>query len=178
MTSSLLIAPPPEVHAPVRTRPRLRPLCYEPLHHESSEHGFRWDEPAAALPPVPAPVPRVVASARADRATADPAEAEWREARRALTQLLRITLEVFDGRRPVDHVAAHLAPRVRRYLRVAVRDRRVRSASRFSRMRLCLPRGGVAEVAVTCEIDGQFRALAARFEHRRTGWCCTVLRLG
>jgi hypothetical protein len=44
-------------------------------------------------------------------------------------------------------------------------------------MRLCLPRSGVAEVAVTCELDGRVRALAARFEHRRAGWCCTVLRL-
>jgi hypothetical protein len=44
-------------------------------------------------------------------------------------------------------------------------------------MRLCLPRSGAAEVAVTCELDGRVRALAARFERRRAGWCCTVLRL-
>jgi hypothetical protein len=45
-------------------------------------------------------------------------------------------------------------------------------------MRVCVPRSGVAEVAVTCEIDGRPRALAARFDRRHTAWTCTALRLG
>ncbi len=85
---------------------------------------------------------------------------------------------MFDGNRPAAHIAGRASPSVLRYWQVATQRRRPRTAARFSRLRLCLPRHGVAEVAVTCEVDGRARALAARFERARTGWCCTALRLG
>jgi hypothetical protein len=44
-------------------------------------------------------------------------------------------------------------------------------------MHLCMPRSGVAEIAVPCEIDGAVRALAARFERTDGLWHCTAVRL-
>jgi hypothetical protein len=44
-------------------------------------------------------------------------------------------------------------------------------------MRLCMPRQGVAEIAMTCHVDGAFRALAARFERTDGRWRCTAVRL-
>jgi hypothetical protein len=44
-------------------------------------------------------------------------------------------------------------------------------------MRLCMPRPGVAEIAVTCRLDDTFRALAARFERTDGRWRCTAVRL-
>jgi hypothetical protein len=35
----------------------------------------------------------------------------------------------------------------------------------------------VAEAAVTCQVDGAYRALAARFEHTDGRWRCTAVRL-
>jgi hypothetical protein len=40
-----------------------------------------------------------------------------------------------------------------------------------------MPRPGVAEIAVTCRIDGVYRALAARFEHADERWRCTTVRI-
>ncbi len=85
---------------------------------------------------------------------------------------------MFDGRRPVTHIADHAAPAVLRYWQVASRQRRLRAPARFTRMRLCLPRSGVAEVAATCDIDGRARALAARFERAGGHWLWTAVRLG
>jgi hypothetical protein len=87
-------------------------------------------------------------------------------------------MEVLDGRRPPAQLAVHVEPPVLRYWRAAAQQRLVRSPARFARIRLCLPRCGVAEVAVTCDIDGRARALAARFERDPRGWRCTALRLG
>jgi len=108
-------------------------------------------------------------------------ESESAEAHHAVARVLRLALEVLDGRRLPAHLSPHFEEPVLRYWRVATQQRRVRSPARFTRMRLCLPRSGVAEVAVTCDIDGRSRALAARFERGedpRAGWRCTTLRLG
>lgn len=106
---------------------------------------------------------------------------QWTEAHHTVARALRVAMEVLDGRRPLAHLAGHFEAPVLRYWRAAARQRRVCSPARFTRMRLCMPRDGVAEVAVTCDIDGRPRALAARFERGdepRTRWRCTALRLG
>jgi hypothetical protein len=181
--------PPPHPHAPVMTssvlaaptvertalRPRLARIHYEPapgLRPNSTDP----PPPGAAAEPAAATVHR---SAPSDPLTGgEVSRAERREVQRTVTGQLRAALEVFDGRRPAAHIADLVTPSVLRYWRAAARQRRVRVPTRFARIRLCLPRSGVAEVAVTCEIDGRPRALAARFERTRGRWLCTTVRLG
>lgn len=189
MTSTLV--------APVRPllRPRLRRVHYEPEPGAPRTAPPRAGPPAAPPPAAPPPpallapallAPALLATAPAATAhpttahptTADPTTADLAEAHRAVTHVLRLALEVFDGRRPLAHLAGHVEPSVLRYWRAATQQRRVRAPARFSRIRLCLPRSSIAEVAVTCDVDGRPRAVAARFERRRAGWRCTTLRLG
>jgi hypothetical protein len=109
------------------------------------------------------------------------APAELAHAHRAAGRILRLALEVLDGRRPPAQLTGHVTAPVLRYWRAATQQRSVRSPARFTRMRLCLPQPGIAEVAVACAMDGRVRAIAARFERTddtSTGWQCTVLRLG
>jgi hypothetical protein len=156
--------------------PRLRLLRYEPATtphlHPTHLHPFP-PPPPGPIPPVAAGLARELTPDIAPEVTA----AERTQAEQAVGRLLRAALEVLDRRRPSAHIAARVSPPVLRYLQLATGRRHARRPVRLRRMRLCLPRSGVAEVAVTCELDGRVRALAARFEHRRAGWCCTVLRL-
>ena len=144
------------VAGPAPARPRLRRLRYEP---DSGQEA-----------PAPAPPPARERPADAAR--------EFVDAHRAITRVVRLALEVLDGRRPPAQLTSHFAPGPLRYWRAATGQRTARAPARCGRLRLCLPRTGVAEVAVTCELDGRFRALAARFEHAGGRWRCTALRLG
>jgi hypothetical protein len=146
-----------------RPRPRLRRMRYEP------EPGSAAADPPLA--PAPAPVPAPGAP--------DATTAELAAAHRSAGRVLRLALEVLDGRRPPAHLTGYVDASVARYWRVKTQQRRVRSPARLRRMRLCLPRAGIAEAAVVCEIDGRVHALAARFERAAgAGWRCTALRLG
>lgn len=107
-----------------------------------------------------------------------PAADEHVEAHHVAARHLRAALEVFDGRRPAVHLAGQATPPVLRYWQAAAGRRRVRGRAWFTRLRVCLPSSGVAEVAVTCDVDGRPRALAARFERTRGRWLCTAVRLG
>jgi hypothetical protein len=140
-----------------RTRPRLRPVRYEPLPGQA---------PARAAPATPPRPDRLTSGAR-----------EFVEAHRAATRILRLALEVFDGRRAAVQLAAHFTPRAMRYWRAATGQRTTRTRTRHGRIRLCLPRPGAAEVAATCQVDGAVRALAARFEREDGRWRCTAVRL-
>ena len=155
-----LAAPSPPVEpAPAFTLRRAR---YEP------EPGEVDSPPLPPMPPLP-PVPEDV----------DPAVVA--ATHRRLVPLLRLALEVLDGRRSPDHLEACASPSVRRYWRTAAGLRRVRTPARLQRLRVCLPADGVAEVAAVCRIDGRIVALAARFE-RQAGspleWSWTAARLG
>lgn len=135
---------------------------YEP------EPGEVGSPPLPPAPP-PAPVPQDV----------DPATVA--AAHRRLVPMLRLALEVLDGRRSPGHLEACAAPSVRRYWRTAAGLRRVRTPARLRRVRVCLPAAGVAEVAAVCEVDGRVAALAARFEQSAgspLGWSWTAARLG
>ena len=149
----------------MRVRPRLRRVRYEP------EPGGSAAEPPL-LPALPASV--VV------EPVATPAQVA--AAHVGVARVLRAALEVLDGRRPVRHLDDHVTESVLRYLRAAARQRQARSPTRMRRMRLCLPRPEVAEVAVACDMDGRVRAIAARFEQvdavAAGRWRCTALRLG
>ena len=192
---SSLLAPPAPIERPApRPRsgpaappapvPRLWRVRYEPELAQPATgptRPDRWPPPlhpaSPDLEPDPADLPAPA------RRTGPPVgkqapRAESIEARHAITRQLRTALEVFDGRRPPAHIADQVAPSVLRYWRAAAQQRHPRRPARFTRIRLCLPRSGVAEVAVTCDIDGRARALAARFERTRGRWLCTALRLG
>lgn len=165
MTTTLAPAPLVPEGPPARVRPRLRRVRYEP------EPGGSGTDPPL-LPALPTSV--VVGP------VATPAQLA--AAHLGVARVLRLALEVLDGRRPIRHLDNHVEESVLRYLRVAAGQRRVRSPARLRRMRLCLPRPGVAEVAVACDMDGRVRAIAARFELvdavAAGRWRCTALRLG
>jgi hypothetical protein len=97
--------------------------------------------------------------------------------RRAVGRTLQLAIEALDGRRTPDQLEARVDPSALGYWRAEAARRRSGVASRMLRMRVFLPHPGAAEVAAVCRIDGRVRALAARFEQRGPGWCCTVLRL-
>ncbi|MCO1654701.1 Rv3235 family protein [Pseudonocardia humida] len=129
---------------------------------------------ATASPPLPPPLPAVPTE---DVITTAQASAAHRE----LVPVLRIVIEVLDGRRPPAHLDAAADPSVLRYWRAAREVRRTGTPTRLGRMRVCLPAPGVAEVAAVCTVDGRVRALAARFERGGTGlrgWRWTAVRLG
>jgi hypothetical protein len=138
-------------------QPRLRAVHYEPLPGQG---------PARAAPAEPARPERPPSTAH-----------EFVDAHHAATRVLRLALEVLDGKRSPLQLAPYFAPRPLRYWRAAMGQRVARAPARHGRIRLCMPCSGVAEVAVTCRVDGTFRALAARFEHTDDRWRCTAVRL-
>lgn len=166
MTATLTEAPNP---APLRAEarpttriPRLRAMHYEP-------------EPGGAVTPI---------ALRARRAPVEsnhpPAGEDHREIHSAIAAVVRVALEVLDGRRSPAQLSRHFDASALRYWTAATRQRRPRTPARLIRMLLGVPRAGAAEVAIVCDIDGRVRALAARFERRqqRDPWRCTALRLG
>jgi hypothetical protein len=92
--------------------------------------------------------------------------------------VLRLLLEVLDGRRPVAQLDEHLTRPALRCVRAA--GCRGSGRSRLTSMRVCRPVPGAAEVAAVYRLDGRARALAARFERTRdgAGWRCVAVRLG
>ncbi|MFB9382416.1 Rv3235 family protein [Pseudonocardia petroleophila] len=164
MTSTLspagpAAAPPAAATCPAPTRPCLRTVSYEPAPGTTAAPVRARPEP----PPV----------------TAGAAEAPP-GARDAIVRLLRLGCEVLDGRRPAGQLAAHSAEEVVRYWRVvaARRPGGGRSPARFRRVRLCHPRPDAAEAALAVELDGQVRALAARFDLQDGRWRWTAVRIG
>jgi hypothetical protein len=146
-------------------RPSLRLLRYEPESGEQSE----------SPPPVR---PHVSAVAVTVDAT------DTAIVRRRAEQVLRLTFEVLDGRRPVAQLTGHLEPRALRYVRAAAAQRRAaQQPARMTSLHLDQPCPGVAEVAAVYRRGSRARALAARFERvpaepddpRR--WRCVTLRL-
>ena len=138
--------------------PRVQRLRYEPAP------GTRALRPArhrVVRPPDPVPL----------------AVPDERAVRRAVGVTLRVAIEALDGRRTFDQLAAHLTPGPMGYWRAETARRRSGGSSRVLRLRIFLPHPGAAEVAAVCRVDGQVRALAARFECCEARWQCTVLRL-
>lgn len=103
------------------------------------------------------------------------------ELRRRAHQVLRLTLEVVDGRRPLAHVAPHLEPCALRYVRAACGPRPVAGPPRrLTSLHVSRPGPGAVEVAAVHSAGGRSRVLAARFEGRPDDparWRCSTLRL-
>jgi Family of unknown function (DUF6459) len=151
-SSGATAAPEPSALASARAhrRPRLRLLRYEPAAEEPT---------GPPTPPVPART-RPVAVLTAVTDTADIGAL-----RRRAEQVLRLTLEVLDGRRPVAQLAGHLEPRALRYVRAAVAQRPTgRQPSRMTSLHVDRPCTGALEVAAVYRRGPRARALAARFE--------------
>lgn len=99
--------------------------------------------------------------------------------RRHIQQVLRLALEVLDGRRPVAQLDAFVDPSTLRYLRAA--GGRGSGPGRLTSLRMCWPRPDAVEAAAVYRVDGRARALAARFEQlddRAESWQCVAMRLG
>lgn len=145
---------------PARYGVRMRRMRYEP-------------EPGSGGPPPPVQVFAPLVDEDADDTDHDAVH-------ELLTRVLRLAMEVFDGRRPLTQLAPHFSERALRYWRVAGEQRLVRAPARIDRVITGFPRKGAVEVAAVCAIDGRIRALAARFEQASTTprWQCTELRLG
>ncbi|MHA6617308.1 Rv3235 family protein [Pseudonocardia sp. DLS-67] len=151
---------------PAPAQPRLRPVPYEPLPGQAPARAAPG-EPPPERPPGERPLgERPPGGAR-----------EFFDAHRAATRILRLALEVLDGKRAPMQLTPHFAARPLRYWRAASGQRATRVPVRHGRIRLCIPRPGVAEVAVTCRVDGTYRALAARLERAGDRWRCTAVRL-
>jgi hypothetical protein len=131
--------------------PRLRLLRYEP-------------DPDRPIPPQPAAAP----ARRPHVVPVDHTGAA--DLRRHVERVLRLALEVLDGRRPLAQLTPHLTPSTVRYMRAALAGRPpLREPSRMTSLHLGRPRTGVAEVAVVYRRGRRARALAARFERARPG---------
>ena len=147
-THGAAAAPEPSALAPPREhrRPRLRLLRYEPAA----------EEPTGRPTPPVRTRPTAVLTAVADTT-------DIGALRRRAEQVLRLTLEVLDGRRPVGQLAGHLEPRALRYVRAAV-TQRPRQPSRMTSLHVDRPCTGAIEVAAVYRRGARARALAARFE--------------
>jgi hypothetical protein len=135
-----------------------------------------------AIPLPPEPVPAAVP---------DPLPPELPGQPRAeVGTVLRLVLEILDGRRPPSRLSGRLSPAVSRYV-VAARTRLNPPAMRrvaairgrhgppgLHTLRLSHPADRVTEASAVWRHRGRFRALAARFEWSDGRWRCTALRLG
>jgi hypothetical protein len=123
-------------------------------------------------------------SVRRDRAPLVPGSvrvgARDAAAKRRAEVVVRIALEVFDGHRPLTHLAPYATPEVLRYVGAGV-PRRGAEAVRGAAVRSvhCRPMSRTAaEVAAVCRFGTRYRALAARLDLTATGdWRCTALRV-
>jgi hypothetical protein len=139
--------------------------------------------------PDPAGPPPVSAGRRERTASAPATEIPWSDGCREVAalrgragQVLRLVLEVLDGRRPLTQLGAHLEPPALRYVRAAHAQRpAVRQPSRMTSLHVSRPCADAVEVAAVYRIGGRARALAARFEgpapEEPAAWRCVTLRL-
>lgn len=158
---------------PARSRGLVRPLpCYEP------------DGPA----PPPEPLELPLRLSQAPEPVPPMRTLSEAAAKAGAHVLLRLMLEVLDGRRAVGHLAAGVTAPVLRYVVAAAgqpqRTRPARHpvpAARLRSLRVSQPCDEVAEVSAVCQLRGRIRAVAARFElddGSPLGWRCTAVRLG
>ena len=94
----------------------------------------------------------------------------------ALAQVLRLILEVIDGRRPSGHLDSLATPSVLRYVR-ATRPMQPRRGGVLRSVRVCCPVEQVAEVAAVITFAGRIRAVAARFEQDAGQRRCVAFRI-
>ena len=161
-----ITAEPPRVALPVTHPPHVRALRYEPPPRQP------W--PIARPAPAASAVPRSPAPGSA----AEDPDVRGDGLHHVAQAVLRLMLEVLDGRRPVAQLDEHLTRPALRCVRAA--GCRGSGRSRLTSMRVCRPAPDAEEVAAVYRLDGRARAVAARFERTRdgAGWRCVAVRLG
>lgn len=140
-----------------------------------------------AGPPRSGPAP--LAEPQPDLDPDDPPPAGMRGARVEVGTVLRMALEVLDGRRAAVQLRGRLDEPAWGYL-AALAGRLTTNGGRpapaagrtpapaLHSLRLYQPAVGVAEASAVWRYRGRHRALAARFEWSTDRWRCTALRLG
>ncbi|GAA4549510.1 Rv3235 family protein [Pseudonocardia xishanensis] len=177
--------------APPVVEPRFVWVRYEPDPEPADEPDV--DVPAPRGPQRPtAPQPSHPTAVRAPRTRAHRpdrltplvpgsvrAGAREAAARRRAEIVVRIALEVVDGRRPVEHLVPYAAPGVLRYVVAGVPGRsRDEGAPALRSLHCRLVGRAAAEVTALCRFGPRYRALAARLDLTPTGdWRCTALRV-
>jgi len=96
-----------------------------------------------------------------------------------LREILRMALEVFDGRRSPTQLTSAFAPSALRYWRTAPRVHpRTPTPARLGRTHMGRPHAHVAEMVAMVNLGDRYRALPARFERGADRvWRCTDIRL-
>jgi hypothetical protein len=96
-----------------------------------------------------------------------------------LSEVVRMALEVFDGRRSPTQLGSAFAPKALRYWRAAPRlHPRTPTPPRLVRLLMGRPQAHVAEVVAVVNLGDRYRALPARFERGPDRvWRCTEIRL-
>ncbi|PPK69837.1 Rv3235 family protein [Actinokineospora auranticolor] len=96
-------------------------------------------------------------------------------------RMLTMLLEALDGRRPLAHLHASLAPQV--YEAMLTRTHNPRTHHRLSTLHTFEPAPGIVEIAATIRVHPldrttkwRLQALAGRLEQTSGTWICTLLR--
>ncbi len=139
------------------------PLCLVPPDPDEPVLSWSPPPPAMTLPPIPGcPV--------------------WDEpgpAREQVRRLLRLVLEILDGRRPLTQLRGAITGPV--YDALFTRCRHATGHHRLHTLRTCRPGADSVELCATVQVLAPPRrpvviALAARIERRHERWICTFLR--
>jgi len=150
------------------TVPRSSPPTWVPRLHRMRYEPDPGDDP----------VPTAVADTAIGRPVA-PGHTPSAVLHAHLSEILRLALEVFDGRRSPTQLSTAFTQRALRYWRAAPRvHQRTTTPPRLVRVLVGRPQASVAEVAAVVNLGGRYRALPARFERGADRvWRCTDIRL-
>jgi hypothetical protein len=163
----IALADPPGVGRPSRWPGPTGWLASHPLHGAPVERFL------ARVPRTPPPPPPVCTELPVDPTAVA-----------AACRIVALVLEVWNGRRPPEHLDPFFDPSPARYLRLVAAQLAPRRSARLSSIRICQPRTGAAEITAICRFDRRTRAVAARLEKApspsggRPGWRCRVIQLG
>jgi hypothetical protein len=89
--------------------------------------------------------------------------------------IARLVLDVLTGARPYHHLAGRTTPRMFELLESLAARIPGRATPQLSRLRVCEPAPGVAEVAAVAAVGHRVQALALRLEHERGRWRCAAI---
>jgi hypothetical protein len=89
--------------------------------------------------------------------------------------IAQLVLDVLAGVRPYHHLAGRTTPSLFERLESLAARVPGRATPKLSRVRVCEPAPGVAEVAAVAAFGHRVQALAMRLEHERGRWRCAAI---
>lgn len=155
--------------------PRIRRIAYEPATAQPPPSVVACPHCGATVEVGPAMA--AVEEGDAGRATVPVDLPDAGTVRVPVARILRLVLEVIDGRRPARQLDGVVAPSVLRYARAAHVAQRPTRVSRLQSLRVCRPTEQTLEAAAVVAFGQRVRAVAARFEHEQNRWRCHALRI-